>query len=150
MKQDFSDSLGYNIHMVSHFMQNVYNEKLGEYDLTHSQARVIYFLATCGQQSQTALQKKLYIKASSMNGVIESLLKHGRIEKQTSPNDKRSNLITLTNQGRELHSTIQEIIRKIELQATEGLSEEEQTIMVTWLKKVQKNMKPSVGRSEQQ
>jgi DNA-binding MarR family transcriptional regulator len=141
--RQYSDSLGYNIHMVSHFIQNLYNEKLSEFDLTHSQAKVIYLLAKYGDQTQSDLQKKLHIKASSMNGIIDSLLKHERIQKKSCSTDKRSKWITLTDQGLELHDNIVRIIREIETNASQGLSEEEQKIMVSWLKKMQSNLKPS-------
>lgn len=142
--QKLNDSLGYNIHVVSHFIQNVYNQKLGEYDLTHSQAKVIYFLATCGQQTQTDLQNKLYIKPSSINGVIDSLLKHERIRKQPSPEDKRTKLITLTEDGEKLYDIILRIIRGIENDISQGLSEEEQNMMVSCLQRMQDNLRPSI------
>ncbi|KHE71611.1 MarR family winged helix-turn-helix transcriptional regulator [Halobacillus sp. BBL2006] len=139
----YSESLGYNIHMVSHFIQNLYNEKLSEFDLTHSQAKVIYLLANYGDQTQSDLQKKFHIKASSMNGIIDSLLKHERIQKKSCSTDKRSKWIALTDQGLELHDNIVRVIREIETKASHGLSEEEQKIMVSWLKKMQNNLKPS-------
>ncbi|WP_226585418.1 MarR family winged helix-turn-helix transcriptional regulator [Halobacillus litoralis] len=148
MRQSLDEYLGYNIHMVSHLLQNIYNARLGEYNLTHSQARVIYFLATAGEQSQTELQKRLHIKASTMNGLIESLLKHNRISKRSSMEDKRTNLIKLTDQGVELHDTIVQIVRVIEDEATVGLSKEEQHVMVSWLRKMQSNLKPKTTRRE--
>ncbi|ARI78856.1 MarR family winged helix-turn-helix transcriptional regulator [Halobacillus mangrovi] len=141
--QQYNDSLGYNIHMVSHFIQNLYNEELSQYDLTHSQAKVIYLLAKYGDQTQSDLQKKLHIKASSMNGIVDSLLKHERIQKVSCSKDKRSKWITLTEKGLELHGNILRIIEEIESKASQGLSEEEQIIMVSWLKKMQANLKPS-------
>lgn len=149
MKQQIDQSLGYNIHMVSHFLKNIYNEKLGEYGLTHSQAKVIYFLATSGEQSQTDLQNRLHIKASSMNGLIETLLKHDRIAKRPCQEDKRTKLVTLTDKGLELHDTILRIIEEIETEAAIGLSIEEQQVMISWLKKMQHNLKPiTAGRGE--
>ncbi|MGP4062722.1 MarR family winged helix-turn-helix transcriptional regulator [Halobacillus sp. H74] len=148
MKEQIDHTLGYNIHMVSHFLQNVYNKRLGEYGLTHSQAKVIYFLASRGDQSQTELQNHLHIKASSMNGLIESLAKHDRITKRSSSKDKRTKIITLTDNGLELHDTILSIIQDIEKEATAGLSPEEQQVMVSWLKKMQQNLKPITSGRE--
>lgn len=141
-EHSFNEHLGYNIHIVSHFLQNSYNEKLGEYGLTHSQAKVIYYLATSGEQSQTDLQNKLHIKASSMNGIIDSLLKHGRIHKQSCLHDKRSKMITLTDEGKNLHNQVITIIESIESDLSVGLSEQEKNKVVSCLKKMQGNMKP--------
>jgi DNA-binding MarR family transcriptional regulator len=149
MERNIDRTLGYNINMLSHFLQNIYNQRLGEYGLTHSQAKVIYFLAKAGEQSQTDLQKQLHIKASSMNGLIETLLKHERISKRSCQKDKRTKLVKLTEKGNELHATILQIIEDIELEATEGLSREEQQVMVSWLKKMQDNLKPkTIGRED--
>ncbi|MBH0231581.1 MarR family winged helix-turn-helix transcriptional regulator [Halobacillus yeomjeoni] len=148
-EQNFKSHLGYNIHMVSHFLQNAYNEKLGEYGLTHSQAKVIYYLANHGQQTQTDLQKKLHIKASSMNGVIDSLLKHERIKKRSSSKDKRSKEITLTPSGEDLYDRIVQIIQSMEEQLSYGLTEQEKEVMVATLKKMKDRMQPvSTGREQ--
>ncbi|GEN55082.1 MarR family winged helix-turn-helix transcriptional regulator [Halobacillus faecis] len=148
MERSIDQNLGYHINMVAHFLQNIYNQRLGEYGLTHSQAKVIYFLAKAGEQSQTELQKQLHIKASSMNGLIETLLKHERIRKRSCQKDKRTKLVTLTDKGLELHATILEIIADIEAEANQGLSKEEQQVMISWLKKMQANLKPKTSRSE--
>ncbi|ELK48688.1 MarR family transcriptional regulator [Halobacillus sp. ACCC02827] len=147
-KKQIDHSLGYNIHMVSHFLKNIYNERLGEYGLTHAQAKVIYFLATSGEQSQTEMQKRLHIQASSMNGLIESLLKHERILKRPSETDKRTKLISLTDQGLDLYDTILQIIDEIETEATEGLSWEEEQVMNAWLKKMQNNLNRDLTRRD--
>ncbi|CDQ21520.1 DNA-binding transcriptional regulator, MarR family [Halobacillus karajensis] len=148
MEYNIDRTLGYNINMVSHFLQNIYNQRLGEYGLTHSQAKVIYFLAKAGEQSQSELQKQLHIKASSMNGLIETLRKHDRIVKRSCQQDKRTKLVKLTDKGMELHATILKIVTDIETEASQGLSAEEQQVMVSWLKKMQQNLKPKTARRE--
>ncbi|WP_079525602.1 MarR family winged helix-turn-helix transcriptional regulator [Halobacillus hunanensis] len=147
MNRDIHPLLGYNINVISHFIQNLFNEKLSEYGLTHSQAKVIYFLANHGEQSQSDLQKRLYIKASSMNGIIESLLKNECITKHNCPNDKRSKLIKLTDKGVQLDETIWTIAQNLEKEIGVGLSDEEQQMMLSWLEVIQKNLKHLKERS---
>ncbi|RWZ52273.1 MarR family transcriptional regulator [Halobacillus fulvus] len=142
-REEIRDSIGYNIHVTSHLLQNVYNEKLGEFGLTHAQARVIYLLAVHGQQSQSDLQKKLYIQASSMNGIIESMLKYDRIAKKPSPTDKRTKMITLTGTGHELYEKIIDIISVIEDQVTNGLTKDEVESLVPVLRTMQENLRPT-------
>ncbi|MBA2176774.1 MarR family transcriptional regulator [Halobacillus locisalis] len=149
-EKEFHNALGYNIHVLSHFLQNIYNEKLGEHGLTHSQSRVIYFLATCGSQSQTELQQRLYIRPSSMNGIIDSLLKHGRITKESSVRDKRTKMIALTPSGQNLHASIIQIVRDIENQLTTGMSDDEKSTAVSLLKKMQDNIRPEELRRDRE
>ncbi|MFD2923224.1 MarR family winged helix-turn-helix transcriptional regulator [Halobacillus naozhouensis] len=147
MDRDIHPLLGYNINVISHFIQNVFNEKLSDYGLTYSQAKVIYFLANHGEQSQTELQNRLYIKASSMNGIIESLLKNECITKQICPNDKRSKLIKLTDKGVQLDETIWTIAQNIENEISLGLAEKDQQVMISCLQKIQNNLKHLKERS---
>lgn len=143
---EFRNLPGYNIHVVSHFLQNIYNEKLGEHGLTHAQSKVIFFLAKYGEQSQTELQNRLFIRPSSMNGIIESLLKHHRISKSPSAQDKRTKMIALTQDGHDLKESITEVIQTIEKQLTEGIAEEEVEHVVEVLQRMQENMRPDCNR----
>ncbi|TGB01850.1 MarR family winged helix-turn-helix transcriptional regulator [Halobacillus salinus] len=145
---EFRNLPGYNIHVVSHFLQNIYNEKLGEHDLTHAQSKVIFFLAKYGKQSQTELQNRLFIRPSSMNGIIDSLLKHGRISKEPSEHDKRTKMVALTQAGHDLKEIITDIIQTIEEQLTAGIPEEEIIAMVSTLQRMQDNMRPDCHRRD--
>ena len=132
--------VGYHIGVVGHLIQNLYNEKLSEYGLTSAQAKVIYILASHGDQQQAELQKRLFIKAPTMNGIVESMLKKQLIRKEEHETDRRSKTIILTEKGRELDERLWIELGKVEEVLTNGLSEEEQKILIIWLKKVAKNI----------
>ncbi|WP_181350184.1 MarR family winged helix-turn-helix transcriptional regulator [Thalassobacillus sp. CUG 92003] len=140
MERNFQQKIGYNIHVISHFIQNIYNEKLAEYGLTMSQAKVIYFLAQSGEHTQTDLQNKLYIKPSSMNGILESLLKNALVEKRESPEDRRTKLIQLTEKGKNFDAHIWEVILGLEELIGEGFSTEEIQMLNAWLIKMKQNL----------
>ncbi|UOQ91782.1 MarR family transcriptional regulator [Halobacillus shinanisalinarum] len=147
MEREIQPLLGYNINVISHFIQNIYNEKLSEYGVTHSQAKVIYFLAKYGEQSQSELQKRLYIKASSMNGVVESLQKNECITKQACTEDKRAKVIKLTSKGVQLDKTVWNLVQEMEAEIGKGFTSEERQVIVSWLQKIQENLKISTGRT---
>ena len=132
--------VGYHIGVVGHLIQDLYNEKLSEYGLTSAQAKVIYILASHGDQQQAELQKRLFIKAPTMNGIVESMLKKQLIRKEEHETDRRSKTIILTEKGRELDERLWIELGKVEEVLTNGLSEEEQKILIIWLKKVAKNI----------
>lgn len=139
-REDLQKFLGYNTHLVSHMINNRYNERFRKQGLTHAQAKVIYLLANDGEQTQTQLQKKLYVQASSMNGIIDSLLRHGRIDKKTSSVDRRAKLITLTDKGHEFYEFIIQVIVETEDEMTAGLSAEDKRVVLPLLKKMQSNL----------
>ncbi|MCP3029755.1 MarR family transcriptional regulator [Halobacillus sp. A1] len=142
MQREIEPLLGYNFNVISHFIQNKYNRKLSEYGLTSSQAKVIYFLSAHGSQNQTDLQNRLYIKASSMNGIIESLIKNECITKESSKEDKRTKVIHLTDKGEKLEQTIWSVVLELEEEIGEGITKEEQHVMISLMKKIQQNMRP--------
>ncbi|WP_096201712.1 MarR family winged helix-turn-helix transcriptional regulator [Bacillus sp. FJAT-45350] len=140
MERAIDNRVGYNIGIVGHLIQNLYNEKLSDHGLTVAQAKVIYLLNCHGTQLQVDLQKSLYIKASTMNGIIDSMLKKGLIEKQDNEIDRRSKTITLTEKGRKLEETLWIEMGHVEKKLTEGFTTEEQQVLIIWLKKLAHNL----------
>lgn len=140
MDRNIENLLGYHINVVSHFIQNQYNQKLSEYGLTLAQAKVLYFLSEHGEQAQSEMQKRLYIKGSSMNGLVDSMLKKELILKQQSKEDRRTKLISLTDKGREIDGQLWNLINGTESQLGEGFTPEEQQKMISWLKKMKQNV----------
>ncbi|MDE5413508.1 MarR family winged helix-turn-helix transcriptional regulator [Alkalihalobacterium chitinilyticum] len=140
MERNIDERVGYHIGVVGHLLQNLYNEKLSEYGLTVAQAKVIYLLHAHGNLLQSELQKNLLIKAPTMNGIIESMLKKELIEKKDNESDRRSKTIILTEKGRVLEETLWNDIGRLEEELVNGLSKEEQKILIIWLKKLALNL----------
>ncbi|KGX84021.1 MarR family winged helix-turn-helix transcriptional regulator [Pontibacillus marinus] len=140
MERNIENYLGYHINVVSHFIQNTYNQKLAEYDISMSQAKVLFFLADKGEQAQSVLQQRLYIKGSSMNGLIESLEKKELIQKRQSDEDRRTKLIQISEQGQELEKKLWVVIDHIEQELLTGFNQEEQQVIISWLKRMRENV----------
>ncbi|OLO26372.1 MarR family transcriptional regulator [Alkalihalophilus pseudofirmus] len=141
MEHNLEERVGYHIGIVGHLMQNLYNEKLSEFGLTVAQAKVIHLLHAKGEQLQAELQKSLFIKAPTMNGIIDSMLKKGLIEKEDNQSDRRSKTILLTEKGRLLEKELWNGIGQVEEKLLIGLSKEEQQILILWLKRIADNLK---------
>ena len=135
-----NDRVGYHIGVAAHFMQNNYNQKLAEFDLTVAQAKVLFMLVNYGDQLQSELQSRLYIKGSTMNGIIDSLLKKDLIEKIDSETDRRSKIIVLTNKGKALEETLWLETEHMEEDLMIGFSPEEKQQLLTMLKRIKQNL----------
>ncbi|MFD2043115.1 MarR family winged helix-turn-helix transcriptional regulator [Ornithinibacillus salinisoli] len=140
MERDIEEKVGYQIGVVAHLFHNQYNEQLAKYDVTVAQARVLYLLVEQGPQSQGELQQQLYIKGSTMNGIIESLLNKQLIEKSESVHDKRSKMISLTEKGRSIDQRLWNDMAGTEDCVLDGFSPEEIALMRHWLKKIKTNI----------
>ncbi len=140
MKHEMNQMVGYHINLVSHFMQNQYNRNLSELGLTMAQAKVLYLLFNDGSQSQSELQKRLFIKGSTMNGIIESMQKRELISKSDSLEDRRTKIIALTEKGRLLEEKLWHEMSQLDQELVTGFSKEEQEVLISWLKRMQNNI----------
>lgn len=139
-KRDIDKNVGYHIGIAGHLIQNRYNEKLAKADLTVAQSKVLYLLVEHGPQIQVELQNKLYIKGSTMNGLVETMEKKGFIERRASTSDKRSKVIHLTDKGREADQVFWEELLLLEKEFLEGFAEEEKALLIVWLKRIKDNL----------
>ncbi|WP_026688522.1 MarR family winged helix-turn-helix transcriptional regulator [Alteribacter aurantiacus] len=139
MLRKFDQLVGHHVNLVSHFLKNRYNERLSELGLTMSQAKVLFILFDQGERTQSELQKMLYVKGSTMNGIVDSMLKQELIIKKDSTEDRRTKVIELTEKGRVNEQKIWRIINELEEDLTSEMSDEEQKLLISWLKKLQRS-----------
>lgn len=69
-------------------------------DLTPPQTAVLMRLVNDGPASTSQLAGAERVRPQSMAATVAGLDQHGLIRRKPDPNDRRSNLITLTAQGR--------------------------------------------------
>jgi DNA-binding MarR family transcriptional regulator len=77
-------------------------EHVRECGLTHAQFDIIATLGNTDGMSYKELGDKTLITKGTMTGVIERLEQKGLVERQRSPDDKRSWFIRLTPQGEQV------------------------------------------------
>lgn len=83
-------------------INNRLNRQLAEQDLTVSQFGVLEALLHLGPLNQKALGEKLLKSGGNITLVIDNLEKSGWVERQRDPEDRRSMLIHLTEEGKKL------------------------------------------------
>lgn len=81
------------------------NKHLMDNDLTLSQFGVLEALLHLGPLNQRALGEKLLKSGGNITMVIDNLEKHGWVKRKRNPEDRRSVLIHLTDEGRKLIET---------------------------------------------
>ena len=106
--RNMQEKLVYQVGMVAHLLENQYNDQLAVHGLTVAQSKVLFLLVENGPLSQVELQQYLYIKGSTMTGIIDSLLMKDLVEKSDSKVDKRSKIITINEKGRKLDQDLWE------------------------------------------
>lgn len=84
---------------ASESINNRLNRQLSDNDLTISQFGVLEALHHLGPLNQKALAEKLLKSGGNITLVIDNLEKSGWVERQRNPEDRRSILIHLTEEG---------------------------------------------------
>lgn len=90
---------------ASESLGNRLSRQLAEQDLTISQFGVLEALFHLGPLNQKALGEKLLKSGGNITLVVDNLEKSGWVERQRNPQDRRSMLIHLTEEGEELVSS---------------------------------------------
>ncbi|MFC0091023.1 MarR family winged helix-turn-helix transcriptional regulator [Allobacillus sp. GCM10007491] len=140
MARNIQEKLGYQVGMVAHLLENQYNEQLAVHGLTVAQSKVLFLLVENGPLSQVELQQHLYIKGSTMTGILDSLLMKDLVEKSDSEVDKRSKIISIKEKGRKLDQDLWDNLNGKEYELMEGFSEEEVALFMKWLQRMKTNL----------
>ncbi len=83
-----------------------------QFGLTAPQSAVLRLLVSRGGLSSADVSRLLYVTPSNITGIIDRLVKKGLVERVRKNGDRRVALITLTEAGRALSSTLPDPIEQ--------------------------------------
>ncbi len=83
-----------------------------QFGLTGPQSAVLRLLVSRGALSSADVSRLLYVTPSNITGIIDRLVKKGLVERIRKDGDRRVALITLTETGRALSSTLPDPIEQ--------------------------------------
>jgi len=78
-----------------------------------------------GPNAQIDIAKRLRIEGPTMTRMVDALSTDGLVERQQSPHDRRTNFLTVTQQGEEVLERIFAITQPLRARLLAGLSEEQ-------------------------
>ena len=139
-------NLGYLLNKAARITKWELNNKLSDLGLTSSQFAVLRDLYT-HRDSENIHQDltpafialRLHADRPTISGIVERLVKQGWVERVTNPEDRRSQLILLTDKAMELLPTMEAISNDTMEKAMHGLKEEEVEALKTYLTKIINN-----------
>ena len=118
------------------------------YDVTPVQTHLLLHLACwTGKQeaSQRDLERKLRLKPSTVNGIVDRLEVKGYVARRTSPQDGRVRLVCLTDAGRSKVQDFHAIVEETERRFTAGLSAQEREQLKALLRRIIENLENEVN-----
>jgi DNA-binding MarR family transcriptional regulator len=118
---------------------------LRPFDLSPAGGLVLSALADGGPMSPSALSERLIVTRATMTGLLDSLERRGHLRRVPHPEDRRSLLVEITAQGREVADELRRVIHAAEAGWLGGLSATERRTLVRLMHKVQDGIAASSG-----
>ena len=116
------------------------NFKLAGIEITIEQWSVLYHLWKEDGQSQQQLCEATFRDKPSITRLVDNLEKAKMVKRVAAKNDRRINLIFLTNEARELQDNTMEVANQTLNEALEGVKIEDIDIAKAVLQKVYDNL----------
>ena len=118
------------------YLVNQLNDVFKQHGLFSSQWTVLFLLHQNGPMTLTAIWKYLEVEAPTVTRTVTRLETLGWVERVQGA-DKREKMIDLTNKAIEKFPQIEASVVLFEQRMTENLSEEEQSLLIHLLKKME-------------
>jgi MarR family transcriptional regulator, organic hydroperoxide resistance regulator len=98
---------------AARLVEHSWNEKLGAIGLTHAGVIAIEVLDAQGPMPQAQLAQYVRVQAQTMGKTLSRLESHGHIVRVRSTSDRRSHVVSLTEQGKEAVAAAVEMERSV-------------------------------------
>lgn len=104
--------------------------------ITPRQARILNVLNRVGEVSQTVLTEQFDVTSGSMSTMIDRLLKLGMIERRKNPEDRRGDLISITDQGMAVLHEVRDVWQEIDELIEEKLGPEKAALLTELMREL--------------
>ncbi|EHL09117.1 transcriptional regulator, MarR family [Desulfitobacterium hafniense DP7] len=109
-------------------------------EITTEQWKILLYLYREDGQTQTSLAGSTGKDEPSVSRIIDTMEKHSLVFRSRHPSDHRTNLIYLTENGRNMRETLMSMGQKTSYEVTQNIAPEEVDICTCVLDKVIKNL----------
>lgn len=121
-------------HIISEWNKN------NEHNLGLTHGRMLILLSENGAMKASALAEALSITGGGVTGIADRLIELGYIQRERSQQDRRSVLLTLTEQGLAVIGAMMEVRRNIMIKLFSGLSNDDMSKGIALFQTMSKNM----------
>jgi len=142
-----NENIGYLLNKAARSMRWHLNKRLEDYGLTAAQWAVLKDLhinenfGHVQNATPAAIAERLNMDRPTMSGITTRLYKNTWIETMSNPEDRRSQLIKLTDKSRKILEELEEVSDKIVIEALKDFSEQEVENIKILLSKIINNLK---------
>ncbi|MBE4909640.1 MarR family transcriptional regulator [Bacillus luteolus] len=136
-------SLGYKLFHASRLMMNRLNQNFKEqgYPVTYEQWQILSRLYDEDGQTQNQLAILNERDQASVSRLIDNMIKRNLVKRVPHSEDKRINLIFLTEESKKIQGDLEGLAKKTIAEASNGMAEEDLNNCLEILDKIRKNLK---------
>lgn len=139
-KQVFDRNVGFLVSDIARLIGVEYNRIMKPMGLTTPQFRMIMQLQRQDGVTQSHLANILAVGKVSTSSLIDRLEQSGWIERRPDPNDRRSNLIYLTDKGNDIEARMLATGKSLTKQTLKNLNREQRSTLIDLLATVKANL----------
>ncbi|WP_238019782.1 MarR family winged helix-turn-helix transcriptional regulator [Dactylosporangium sp. AC04546] len=99
-------------------------------EVTSTQFAVLSAIASTPHIDQNSLSRQVSLDTSTVGDVVNRLLERGYVVRSRDPDDRRRNVLTLTEEGDRLHAVISVAASRMTERLVESLSEQDRDDLV--------------------
>ena len=128
------------IGLTGQAMRSYADQRLKSYDLTVEQLQVIKQIDEDGGKPQSTLSQLTGKSPANMTRILDRLEKKNRIVRRLNPNDRRSSLVFLTRDGKEVKDEVIKLFEGLRSELVEGIAYEKQLVAIEVLRAMRENI----------
>ena len=140
MKSCEEEPIGRLLYITAQIMTLHAEKVLKPYDLTVEQLQLLKNIAEDTALSQQQLCEIVQKSAANVTRILDRLERKDCVRRERNPADRRSSLLFLTDQGRDLIAEVTIVLESFSEHLTSGISNEEQALLSRLLYKMQDNL----------
>lgn len=143
MEINLENSLGHKMEVSARLMNNRVTQRLENIDvpITSEQWALLNILFDEDGKSQNQLANIMFKDHTSISRIVDNLIKKSLVIRKLAPNDRRTNLIYMTDVGKNIQEQATKLVENQIDISFQGISEEHLKICSDVLSKVIQNLK---------
>jgi MarR family transcriptional regulator, transcriptional regulator for hemolysin len=140
-RRDPNQQLEFLLSEVVRLQHRIYNQRFRETGLNQSQVSALIHLDRIEALSQTDLASRLGMQKAAAGTLIEGLEGKGLVDRRQSDEDRRRQLVSITDEGRTLVGVVDEMAEKLGTDYRRGITRSERGQFVSVLQRLRENLR---------
>lgn len=147
--EEGSESLDFLLAQVSKLHRARVHTLFEELGLYHGQPPLLFALWDQDGQTHTELAGRLHIQASTVTKMVQRMEKAGFVERRADPDDQRVSRVYLTDVGRTIRESVNQVFRRLEDETFADFTLEERVLLRRFFLQMRENLLRASGDKQE-